>query len=383
MTSALRTAAPVAAALWLLGCAGGGGTSGTGTGGRSGNSGTAGTTGTAGAGSGGTSGVAGTSGTSGTAGTSGATGAAGVGGTSGSAGASGTSGSAGAGGTSGSAGTTGAAGRGGGGGATGTAGVTGAAGAGGGSGGRGGAAGGTAGGAGGAAGTGAVGAAGAATNPCAARTGLLFCDDFEKAGTTLATPWTTQFGSPGNVSVDGTTPAHSGTKSVHVYGSGFQTFFTLSKASILPVAGGRLYFRAYMRLGAPMTTNHNTFILGDLAASPGNGNALRIGEQVQMLMYTVMGDAHAALSHQNHYTDGLPGIMFTPGTWVCLEVLADHGGPEIDVWVDGQEVPDLHHTDFAVDAYDSLHFGAEIYDGTTSDIWYDDVAIGTARIGCN
>jgi hypothetical protein len=185
------------------------------------------------------------------------------------------------------------------------------------------------------------------------------------------------------VTVDGTTPAHSGTKSVHVYGSGFQTFFTLSKSSILPVANGRLFFRAYMRLGAPVTDGHNTFILGDLAASPGNGNALRIGEQFSMLMYTVMGDAHAALSHQNHFNDSLPGVMFAPGTWVCLEVLADHGAPEIDVWVDGTEVPDLHHTDFAVDAYDSLHFGLEAYAGPAADIWYDDVAIGTARIGCN
>jgi hypothetical protein len=211
----------------------------------------------------------------------------------------------------------------------------------------------------------------------------VFCDDFEKAGAALAAPWTTQFGSPGNVTVDGTTPAHSGTKSVHVYGSGFQTFFTLSKASILPVAGGRLYFRAYMRLGAAMTMGHNTFILGDLAASPGGGNAMRIGEQNAMLMYTFMGDAHGALSNQNYYNDGKPGVVFPPGSWSCLEVLVDAGKPEIDVWVDGTEVPDLHHTDFPVDAYDSLHFGFESYAGPASDIWYDDVAIGTARIGCN
>ena len=303
--------------------------------------------------------------TTGTAGTGGAV--AGTAGTTGAAGTSGTTGTAGS--ATGGGGTTG----------------TGAAGAGGsgGSGGRGGS--GAAAGRGGAGGAAGAGGAGGSTaaNPCAARTGLVFCDDFEKAGTALAAPWTTQFGSPGNVTVDGTTPAHSGTKSVHVYGSGFQTFLTLSKGSILPVANGRLFFRAYMRLGAPMTDGHNTFILGDLAASPGNGNALRIGEQFSMLTYTVMGDAHAALSHQNHFTDGLPGVMFAPGTWVCLEVLVDHGGPEIDVWVDGTEIPDLHHTDFAVDAYDSLHFGLEAYGGTVSDIWYDDIAIGTARIGCN
>jgi hypothetical protein len=307
----------------------------------------------------GTAGAAGAGGTTGVAGTTGAAGTSGAAGTTGAAGRTGAGGTAGTTGAGGTAGTTGAAG---------AAGTTGAAGAAAGQGGTAGA---------------AAGAGGATTNPCAARTGLLFCDDFEKAGMTLAAPWTTQFNGSGTVTVDGTTPAHSGTKSVHVYGNGFQTLFVFHQTSTLPAPSGRFYFRAYMRLGAAMTAGHNTFIVGDLAASPGGGNALRIGEQNAMLMYTVMGDAHGALSNQNYYNDGKPGVVFPPGSWSCLEVLLDHGAPEIDVWVDGTEVPDLHHTDFAVDAYDSLRFGFESYAGPASDVWYDDIAIGTARIGCN
>ena len=72
-----------------------------------------------------------------------------------------------------------------------------------------------------------------------------------------------------------------------------------------------------------------------------------------MLMYTIMGDGHGALSNQNYYNDGKPGVAFTPSTWVCLEALIDHATPEIDVWVDGIEVPDLHHTDWPLDSYDS------------------------------
>jgi hypothetical protein len=58
---------------------------------------------------------------------------------------------------------------------------------------------------------------------------------------------------------------------------------------------------------------------------------------------------------------------------------------ESDVWVDGKEVPDLHHTDWPQDSYDALRFGFEKYDGTEppSEIWYDDIAVGTERIGCN
>ena len=139
-----------------------------------------------------------------------------------------------------------------------------------------------------------------------------------------------------------------------------------------------------MRLGAAMTSGHNSFILADPYAMQGTGNNLRLGEMYGMLMYTIMGDSHAALSNQNYYNDGnKPGVAFAPGTWVCLEVLIDHTAPEIDVWVDGTEVPDLHHTDFPLDSYDSVRLGFEKYAGPGSDIWYDDVAVGTARIGCN
>src|SRR5205809_419899 len=106
----------------------------------------------------------------------------------------------------GTAGTTGGAGSPGSAGSGGPGGMTGAGGAG-----RGGGAG-TA-----AAGAGGAGGIGGAANPCASRPGLLFCDDFEsKVVGTFATaaPWVLQGGS---VTIDGTTPAHSGNKSVHVH----------------------------------------------------------------------------------------------------------------------------------------------------------------------
>jgi len=128
-----------------------------------------------------------------------------------------------------------------------------------------------------------------------------------------------------------------------------------------------------------MSGGHNSFITAD---APGGANNLRIGEMNAMLMYTIMGDAHGALSNQNYYNDGKPGVAFAPSTWVCLEVLIDRARPEIDFWVDGVEVPDLHHTDWALDNYDSLHFGFEKYAGPGLDVWYDDIAIGTERVGC-
>jgi hypothetical protein len=219
-------------------------------------------------------------------------------------------------------------------------------------------------------------------NPCATRAGLIFCDTFEAAtSTTPPAPWATT----GTVTVDSTTAAHSGKKSIHIGDTtnDYDTLLVLHDAAVLPAPGGRFYVRVFMQISMPMSAQHNTFILSDLFAAQGSGNALRLGEDDNMLMFTLMGDTHAALSNANYYNDGKPGIQFTPGAWTCLELLLDSKKPEIDVWVGGVEVPDLHHTDFPIDDYDNLRFGFEKYAGPAMDIWYDDIAVGTQPIGCN
>ena len=105
----------------------------------------------------------------------------------------------------------------------------------------------------GGAGGGGPGSAGATGAGCSARTGLLFCDDFE-ARTGLTGPWTAQINGSGTVTVD-TTTGHSGTRSVHVHAgdSDFDTLFALHDATVLPAPNGRFYFRAYLRLGRAMS----------------------------------------------------------------------------------------------------------------------------------
>jgi hypothetical protein len=362
----------LSAGLLMAGCAGSDATTLPGNGGSA-TAGAGGIGGTAGTGYGGTTGAAGSS-SPGTGGAPGGNGAVGTAGSGGGGGTTGTAGAAGTAGVGGTAGTTGAGGT-----STGGRGTGAVGGTAGGASGRGGVGGGAAG-RGGSAGT----AGGATGNPCAARSGLRFCDDFESkpvGAFATAAPWVLQ---GGTVTIDGTTPAHSGSKSVRVHATDndYDTLFVLHDATILPAPNGRFFLRAYLRLGRAMAAGHNAFIIADPYAMQGTGNNVRIGEMNGMLMYTIMGDGHGALSNQNYYNDGKPGVAFTPSTWTCLEVLIDHARPEIDVWVDGTEVPDLHHTDWPLDSYDSVRFGFEKYAGPAIDIWYDDIAIGTERIGC-
>jgi len=326
------------------GAAGSGGGAGTATGGRGGGAGT------------------GNGGTIGGAGMPGGAGGSSVAGSSGGAGAAGSAGAAG-----GSAGVTGAAG----GAGSGPTGGGGGTGGGAGAGGRGGTGG-------GAGRVGAGGSAGGAANACASRPGLIFCDSFEAAAagsTPSAAPWSTQIIGAGTVTIDGAQSTPGGQRSVHMSGGSndYDTLLVLRSASILPTAGGRFYVRFFARFNRALATGHNTFLLADVFARQGQGNNFRFGEDGGFLEYTTLGDSNAGHA---------AGVPIAPATWTCIEILLDHVKPEIDVWVNGAEIADMHHTNYPLDDYDNLRFGFEKYAGPALDVWYDDIAVGTERIGC-
>ena len=138
-----------------------------------------------------------------------------------------------------------------------------------------------------------------------------------------------------------------------------------------------------MRLGAAMTAGHNTYFKAGAGAQISSDHETRVGVMNAMLMINQPSGDRGFLSNQNYYNDGLPGVVFTPTVWTCVEVSFDPALTTMDVWVDGKEIPDMHPTNIVQDSYDELRIGFEKYAGPASDIWYDDVAIGSERIGCN
>jgi hypothetical protein len=240
-------------------------------------------------------------------------------------------------------------------------------------------------------GAGGAGAGGTTSSPCSAP-GLLFCDDFEARplGSTFSAPWTTTLigGTTSTITIDDSVPAHSGTHSVrtHPTDEGYQTLLVFHDPNVLPVKSGRFYVRAEVRFDTAMSAQHNTFLMATLFSAPDSGTTARVGEDNQMLIMTVGGDAHG---YNSNFDKSLPnGIAFQPRQWECLELMFDAPNMSFDVWVDGQEVlglsagvhampPPLAH-----DNYDTLRLGFEKYAGPVTDIWWDDVAIGTTQIGC-
>lgn len=99
-------------------------------------------------------------------------------------------------------------------------------------------------------------------------------------------------------------------------------------------------------------------------------------------------------------TISVPSQTLSSGTtlpsdrWFCLEwrfteAPSDLGGASglVDVWVDGAAVPELHAT-MNVAAWPPFHQFGLVDDNNAgprpsgSDVWYDELAIGPSRIGC-
>ena len=232
------------------------------------------------------------------------------------------------------------------------------------------------------------GGGGSTSGPCSAM-GLLFCDDFE--GQTVGAPPSgfvleSGGGAPGPITVTADS-AQSGTQSVFVDGNTFSSHFTVKGAPVFPLPANRMYVRVFIRVGSAFESGHSTFF----EAGPDdtlNNTEIRVGFHVQQLEVNRMpGDAEQ-LSNGGDYNDPLSGIKFVPETWHCLEVLFDGDSDELRVWFEDNEVPELHVTDWKQDAgawsptYEAVRFGYEKYSGPSMQVWYDDVAIGTSRIGC-
>jgi hypothetical protein len=223
-------------------------------------------------------------------------------------------------------------------------------------------------------------------------------DDFE-AGTTLDPATWSVFAS--NASGDSastvavtTEVAHSGTHSVkvNVLTGGAMLMTKLG----LPPAGGAVYYRAWARfaIGASSTTTwepHTTFIeSGGLDAS----GQVDQGDEVRL------GGMHSVLAANLSQGDGLsPNPWSVPcplctappaaDTWVCIEGVFDVANQKVQAWLDGKEIvnaamaSDWHSNSTYPQALERIGFGWEAYGSVPNTVYYDDVAVGYERIGCD
>lgn len=236
---------------------------------------------------------------------------------------------------------------------------------------------------------------GAPALDCAA---LPLCDDFEGAapgGPPDAAKWAVvspDCSGTGKLAVSDE-QAHSGARSVKVDGGGgYCDHVFISHSAALGTLGPVFYGRFFIRLGAALGDGHVTFTsMNDM----NNNGGLRIGGQAKILMWNrasddatlpVLSPAGIALS-----------VPLPAQQWACVEFMIDESAGHLQTWVDGAEVAGLHLDSEPTPEVDQqwlskpdwkpqitdFKLGWESYAGATMTLYFDDVALSAAPIGCD
>jgi hypothetical protein len=228
----------------------------------------------------------------------------------------------------------------------------------------------------------------------------VFCDGFEnQTGTTPSGRWsisTPNCSGTGTAAVDGTV-AHNGTKSIRVTGAdGFCNHVFVDDPTDMAAASPTWFVRFWVNHTTPLPTGHVTFLAMNDSA---NGNTdLRLGGQNGALVWNRQSD-DATLPAQSP-AGVAQSVMLPTGTWTCVEFSVNGGNGQIQTWVNGTAVPGLTEDGVPTPDIDQqwlagnganwrprltdLKLGWESYGGGGPDtLWFDDVALGTSRIGCN
>ncbi len=253
---------------------------------------------------------------------------------------------------------------------------------------------------------------GAAAEPPGCPPPQLFCDGFEDdaPGQPPAAPWRDETGSSGALVRVDEARAFSGRRSVHVLapkGAAYRRgYFAVHQPPVFPAAAAELYGRVMVWLAeAPRargSTVHWTMVQGEGRSRDDTFNSLyRYGGQHQQglgLMANYETTPPVRSDCWQHSARRLPVQR-----WVCVEWRFRVASNEMQLWLDGEEVPELHVVDraqgeqsgclasealggqwLAPPAFQSLYLGWERYQDTLNDqdVWLDEVAVGQSRIGC-
>lgn len=233
----------------------------------------------------------------------------------------------------------------------------------------------------------------------------LFCDDFEDDALAQApgAPWRMSVNALGSINVD-EAQAFSGTKAAHVnaalggtYARSYMALDQGSPANIFPAAAQEMYGRSMMYLQAiPNADSHWTFIQGEGLAADGTHNALyRFGGQHQNGAGLMANYETTSISTDcwDHSESVMPA-----GAWTCVEWRFAVATNEMQFWLNGTEIADIHVTQqgegcvgtaldgqwIAPPAFQTLYLGWEHYQlpANPIDLWVDDVVVSTERVGC-
>jgi len=211
--------------------------------------------------------------------------------------------------------------------------------------------------------------------------------------TDISGTWTTVFPSckgTGTATID-TSVAHSGKHSVRIDGqTNYCNHVFISPTADLSTLGKVWYVRFYIRHSTALGDGHIAFIT--MKDTNDGGKDLRIGGQNKALQWNRESD-DATLPSQSPV--GIAAsVPLDTAKWVCFEFMVNGNDGTASIWLDGKEIAGLHAGSKVQDvdqaflsktwrpALADLKLGWETYGNGADTLWYDDVAVGSAKIGC-
>jgi len=232
------------------------------------------------------------------------------------------------------------------------------------------------------------------------RSGLLFCEDFEAlpigaASNATSEAWDVEAAN-GQLAVDATHARGQRALKVSTSGNGRGR---LTVSGLSP-SNNSLHGVAHAWVTAfPTAPDYAHYTMVEFAGT-GDGTLLRpIGGQ-----YAPAQGANPAGSFWGVGSDGGPTGDWTnwrrtapsvSGQWLCLEWRLNALDASVDIWIDGVAKPELGVTrtmhggtqvDLVFPAIDRAWFGWWLYQASptpsTFEVWLDDLALASARLGC-
>jgi hypothetical protein len=236
----------------------------------------------------------------------------------------------------------------------------------------------------------AADAGGSGGNACAA----LLCESFEDvADGAPPNPaiWTR---TSNDIVVDSTRAARGGKKSLHIPPllSGAKY---IRENKTIAAMGTAFYGRMYVWIDRqptekPATLYHWTMLSADELPDYNAGKVIRLGGHIEGA-----GTNWMRFNFQTHNMPGETGLsdqqqILKTKQWYCVEFYYSLPDNEARIWLDGVEDPKLHwkgpmggYTFPAAVSW--MTFGWAEYQAakTPWDVWIDEIAIDTKKIGCN
>jgi hypothetical protein len=241
----------------------------------------------------------------------------------------------------------------------------------------------------------------------------LFCDGFEDdaMGQLPAAPWSEETYRSGAVIKVSDERVFSGSRSLHVLAPANarrRGYVAIHGTPVFPAASRGMYGRAMFWLdAAPIAANgsdsvHWTLLQGEGRSADDRNNAIfRLGGELDSglrLKANYETTPPVRSDCRRHSARKLPLAR-----WTCVEWHFDGATNEMQYWIDGEELADIHvigrgagpdsdcahqedlHGEWlAPPAFQSLYMGFERYDVSSNDqnLWIDDVVISPRRVTC-